>query len=596
MSAEKKHRTDQAVNPTSPQKQEKFDLQNLKNDLEYRSFLHHFQQAEFHICADILDSLDQRYPGHPILAEFRDELEIKTSARSTTDYFEQEKKRENKKSASRLTITAILSALILLITFFFSYNYFSAAAEANRLAAEQSQLNQLYQQADQLLLSGKPGPAAEIVDRISLIDPGFDNLTTLFSRIELLQALETEYQQAIKLAEENDFLQALDLFMKIDAVQPALWDVSAQIAQMEKNIRIAELLEEGDEAYQRSNWSVVIFAYEEALSLNPDLDNPLIREQLLTSYLNRIINLLEDESATIEEIEQAERYYRKSIILIPQSREFSTERLYLQEVSSNLLETKFTQLGKAGLADPNQTRGSIAAAAGYIRKAAGINPNNTALQLDFKNAELYHIGFQQFNEQNWAMAITNLSQIVLVDPGFADGNARSLLYEAYYTHGKQYFSAGFFMDALSLFEQAELLAWEDQDNLMRLFQIQIMLGDTLGKLDVYDDAVSYYQFALEAVGVIPRLSDHPNLREVLIEADNLAALEQYQEAYLAYKEFFLSVNLIYTMYEAEIQDGANVALFASENLSTMDAVLKANDLPRNMVIRIGTILKVPIFD
>ena len=34
-------------------------------------------------------------------------------------------------------------------------------------------------------------------------------------------------------------------------------------------------------------------------------------------------------------------------------------------------------------------------------------------------------------------------------------------------------------------------------------------------------------------------------------------------------------------------------LFANENLSTLDAILKANDLPTNMVISFGRVLRVP---
>ena len=219
--------------------------------------------------------------------------------------------------------------------------------------------------------------------------------------------------------------------------------------------------------------------------------------------------MLQNDSVTIDDVETAEGYYRKAVALIPQSREFASERENLQEVSSNLLQLKFAQTAKDILNDPNQTLSDVKKAASYLSKAASIDQTNSALQKDVKNVELYQVGFQDFINGDWIRAITNLSQLVDADTNFANGNAQVLLYEAYFELGQQYFSAGFYQDAINNLEQAEIVAW-DGDNRLRLFQVQILLGDTFMKTNDIENAVSYYVYALNAINMEDKLASRPS--------------------------------------------------------------------------------------
>ncbi|MFO8233158.1 MAG: hypothetical protein R6U20_10880, partial [Longimonas sp.] len=82
---------------------------------------------------------------------------------------------------------------------------------------------------------------------------------------------------------------------------------------------------------------------------------------------------------------------------------------------------------------------SIARAVSYLRRAANISPRNTAIQSDLKNAEIYQIAFNNFIDMNWVQAINYFNQIIATDANFAGGNAKILLFEAYYAVGKQYY-------------------------------------------------------------------------------------------------------------------------------------------------------------
>ncbi len=71
------------------------------------------------------------------------------------------------------------------------------------------------------------------------------------------------------------------------------------------------------------------------------------------------------------------------------------------------------------------------------------------------------------------------------------------------------------------------------------------------------------------------------------------ATSEYDSAYSALQEVLQGIDSIYINTEIEISDGACLAFFANDNLSTIDAVLEANNLPKNMVINFGRQLIVP---
>jgi len=231
-----------------------------------------------------------------------------------------------------------------------------------------------------------------------------------------------------------------------------------------------------------------------------------------------------------------------------------------------------------------------------MRKASNIEPENTALNSDLKNAEYYQIAFKNFIEMDWEQTITNLNQISSVNSNYANGNASLLLFDAYYELGKQYSSVGLYLDAINKLEQAEILAWHDSGNLIKLFQTQVILGDTFGKLNDYENAVSYYQYALNAIQVNKRLTNFPAIATKLAEANVLAAYGNYEDASKAFQEGLKGIDVVYSVSEIEIGDGVCLAFFANENLSTVEAVLEANNLPKSMVITSGRKLTVPMIE
>jgi len=566
----------------------------LSADPEYLELLERYQNAEFEMCHIILNKLEQRYPEHPELQKIRDDLELKSSAKSLESTIKNQEKRNKRKRIRNLVIFAAAALLIVIVTFIVTFSSLQRQLPPQQqVDTAATQVISLYEQADQLLDVGKPELAMEIIEQIKAIDPQFENLSQLSSRAEDLLALEVKYQAALDLVAEGQEIDALVLFQEIQAEKPGMWDVEQQITSLSSQQQIEDLLSDGNEAFQAENWNQAITAYEKVYEIDPKIDDPVMKEQLLQAYLNEIIAMLQDENASFEDIEKAEGYYRKAIALIPQDKEFTEEKLRLQEASSNLLLLQLTQTAKTILEESTQTVSSIEQAASLYRKAANIDPNNAALQQNLQNTESYKIGFQSFIDLEWESAIASLEQIITTDLNFANGKAYALLYEAYYYLGKQYDSAGLYIDAIRNYEQAEIMAWEDTDNQLKLFQVQIAIGNALGKIEDYENAVSYYEYALNAIQFAERLEDQPVISERFTEATALLAEANYEDAYLAFQDVLSDIDFIYTISEVRIGDGVCLAIFASENQSTLDAVIDANDLTNTMVIRYGRTLQVP---
>jgi tetratricopeptide (TPR) repeat protein len=243
------------------------------------------------------------------------------------------------------------------------------------------------------------------------------------------------------------------------------------------------------------------------------------------------------------------------------------------------------------LADSDQTLTTVKRAVSYLSKAVNISPENQALQSDLANAKIYQAAFQDFLNQNWARVITNLENIVETDPGFAGDKIPTMLFESYNALGQQYDAARFYQDAIINYEQAELLVWEDT-NLMRLFQVQVNLGETYGKLEDYENAVSYYLYAFNMLSESSSVDLTP-VAPLIAEANNRNVLGDYVTAFNSIQTALESVDQIYLMEELAVVDGVCLAFFAADHQSTLDAIIETNDLSDVMVINVGRIILVP---
>lgn len=566
------------------------------NDPDYLKLQDFYQQARLDEAREILSSLLEKYPAEEKLLTFQQTLEMQISLKGLSATQLKKEKRAKTRRSLKLSAFTIVSILLVIAIFTGSYLFLNQFAQKQSSISTSKIIMDYQSQVQQLLISGQPQIAIIIIDKMKTIDPSYEGLLGLETEANTLLSLETKYQVGLGLIEAKNYSEALKTMMEIETERKGLWDVSRRIVFLETEIRVQQLKTEGNRAYQQNDWTGVIDAYEQALALDPKLDDAVMKEQLLNSYLRRIIQLLESNSTSIEDIDKAENYYRKASSMIPQSRAFANERENLQEISSNLLQLKFTQTAKNLLLAKEQNLGTISDAVSYLSKAANLDPKNSTLQNDLRNAQLYQIAFQNYYEMNWDPAITNLTQLIGYDPNFSDGNAELLLFESYLMLGRQYTNFGLFQDARRNLEQAEIISFGNKQNKLRIFEVQTLLGDVIGKSGDYQNGVSYYQYALNLVNIYSFAASNVELNSKLAIADAQAAQGLFAEALSSYQqvaiEFWKSIPFV----ELEIEDGSCLAFFADTHRSTTYSILTMNNLPETTVLSFGRKLKVPKLD
>lgn len=568
----------------------------LLGDPDYENLIESYQHAHFDACVNLLNILTERYPDHPRLIEFKKDLDLQLSLKDLDQKHEKGERKQKTQRTLRMSAFTVFSVIMVLVVFGISYIFLADLIWQKASESNTSQAILLEQQVNDLLKSGQPAVALELVERIRILDADFPGLADLESRTNNLLEIEGQYQAAVGLLEEGKNLEALTILQEIEAKSPGLWDVNRLIEDAEEGIQISVYMTEGDQAYQNQDWRTAISSYEAALALDPDLDDPLMKEQLLNSYLRSIIQMLESSSTTVEDIELAEQYYRKAVAMIPQSRAFASERGNLEQVSSNLLELKFTQTANALLQERYQTFSSISSAVTYLNKAVNLNPENANLQIALKHAQLYQVAFQNVLKMDWSQAVKNLTQIVNVDPDYANGNARQLLLHAYYSLGKKYYSVGLYADARNYLEQAEILAFDLSENKLQLYEIQMALGDIFARTNEFENAASYYRYAFSKVEVLSKAPISSRLYILVSAGNELMEQGDFELAVETFQEAGEEIGQIYTVRTITAPDGATLPFFAAENNSTTEAIIAANNLPDSLTVTFGRDLQVPSID
>jgi tetratricopeptide (TPR) repeat protein len=560
---------------------------------ELSEFLKAYQKGDWELSKDLLDNLILKYPDVVQLKTYDKDLKIQLSLREISIKHTTEKKKKSIRRTANISIFTISLILLILVLIGGILTVIGNSRLEQQRLQQKEEMAAWVDQAQQLLLSGQPAAVLDIIKKIRRIDPDYPELSELQDAADQLTILEKQYQNAIDLVNTGNYEDAQKILEEIQLSRPGLWDVPRQLTLVNNHITISTLFAQAQTAHKNEDWEQVIENYEKALAIDPKLDDPVMKEQLLNGYLRTIIKMLENESSTIQDIDKAEEYYRKAVGMIPQSRTYLNERKNFQQISSSLLTLKYSQTAYLMLKDSNQTIDSISKAVSYLGKASNLSPEDQQLQIEYANAHLYQVGLLYFLNMDWDPAIENLSRLVGIQRDYADGKASTLLYEAFAARGRKYYSVGLYLDARRDFEAAEIIAWEKTANPFKLFDVQIWLGDTLGHLMDYPNAVSYYQYAFRTIDISSHLVPNSDFAKLFKAAEDLNAAGDLQAAYEKYVEALAHIGEVYSTSTKKIQDGGCLAFFAEDNLSTISAIQKVNDLLVSVTVKFSQDLIVP---
>lgn len=565
----------------------------ILRDAEYQQLLIEYQNARWEECSKLLENLLKKYPDHPRLNEFKRDFEFQYSFHQNAETSVKKTRKDQAQSGTRkgIFIGGVILAVVLFI--WGGYTILHNLTVTRQQNYAQAQIAMLSGQVESLLSSGQPEKALELVQQMKALDPENEEVSALSERTNELLAMNLLYEEAQAKIENGSNAEALALLKQIDAEVPGYRDVNQLITQTQNRIEITRVTEEATLAYKESRWEDAITGFERVSVLDPTSKDANMKEQLLNSYLHRIIQMLESDESTIEDIEKAETYYRRAIAMIPQSRVYATERENLQKISSSLLEMKYTQTASALINDPNQTLNSVNRAVNYLSKASNLNPTNAQLKTEVEKITLYQVGMQDYVEMNWAPAIEQLSRLLALDQNFADGLAAQMLYEAHIGRGNQYFAVGLYLDARKEYEAAETLAWDEGGNAMKLFLVEIDLGYTLGRLKDYQNAASYFKYAVESINYAYRAPGDPGLILDLANAVQNYNDGSFQASYEGFVNALEQKSALFTDKEINAQVGTLLAFVAGENQSTVAAVSERNQLTRMTIVTTDQVLVIP---
>jgi tetratricopeptide (TPR) repeat protein len=570
----------------------------LLEDPEYRKLLSFSQNGEWDQCRQSLERLLEKYPDHPKLIDFRADIDLQNMKQYTKTDREGEESiwKSRIKNFLRYFVLLLGAALVIgVILFAFLSNFKSTLQSTDAVTQQQNlkNLKELELQAKAMLQIGNMELLNETLQKMEALDSTYPSLAELKGSAAELELFKSQYDRALQLMSAGNSDDALTVLQKIDQERPGLWDVKSLIGKINKDKQIQVFLYEAEKAYAEQKWGDVITAYESARTMDQNINSEKIIQQLLTSYLRDVIKTLSIENPTEKDISRAESYYRKAVALIPQSKTYIEERENLRQISLQLLILKYSQSSQRILKDPNNTEISVNLAVEYLTHASELIPNNSRLKRDLDKANLYLSGLHSFNINQWDQAITQFQTIVNFDSHYPNDMVPQLLYEAYIANGQKYYLAGFYLDARKNFEAAEVLAWQQADNPLRKFEVQLKIGATLGKLDNYQDAASYFKFAFGLIKIDPKVVNAQEISSSLTEAAALFTGGKHFEAYQRYLLLMENVDQLYKMDRVSVNAGDTLVNLANKYHSTVSAIRKANGLMDSKTIKYNEDLIIP---
>lgn len=586
--------------PRTIQGKKKRLQQKLHREDAYEQLNIELRKQNYDRCIELIAELQDKYPGSREVRQYQEEIEIRLLLQRLF------KIRVRKARIRNILITVGIIFIIgfVLYTAYSSFNNFRELI-ADQLITEQetfqeskeNAVNLLLIQAQSLLESQNLDLAENVIEQLEQLDPENPNLSLLKETQTVLSDLDELYQQAQAAYSKENLDEALSLYESILLAAPDFRDVSYQIEIIEKQKNLLSKIELGDQAYLDGDWPTVIKEYEEVLDIDSSLLNKKVKEELVNSYIESIILLLAEEEATIEEIERAEVYYKRTLALIPQSKDFEEERKTLDNLILNLLIVKYLEYADTLIDQSPFDEIAVKTALNYLTNAYHLDSDNGSLENEIDKTQYYYIGLQNFYDLDWNECIAVLEQLRAVDPEFGNHIGNYVLYEAYMAYGSQRASYGLFLDARNSFEEAEFLVWNEGINTStRLFITQLNIAYSSGKSHSYEQAVSYYEYA------VGEFLDKENLRvdyqnyQKLTKAEAFANESLYFDSFYFYADFFDSANdVVYDFIEIDVLKGDSLLAIAQEYGTSIQGIVNLNELPAQiMIISSDDTLLIPI--
>ncbi|MGW8250766.1 MAG: LysM peptidoglycan-binding domain-containing protein [Anaerolineales bacterium] len=545
-----------------------------------------------------LDQLVQNYPASRELKSLKEEMRLR--ARVDDDEREDiaaEKRQRLRKNLLRLVFLALLFVAILWgVLTYSTWIQNQLLAASNRLDSQVRTIEMAakFRNGQNLMVAGRVDEALVLFEEIAAVDKQYPGLEQAMQHVNQQLDLEAKYFQAMQFLDRNDLPAALAVFESITSIDPYYKDVAIRTDEINNQFFLADLYNQADRAYQQKQWEQAASGYETIRAINQQYKQEQIEGRLLDSYLQAADSLLAAQSDSFEALESAEGYYRKALALRPQDEQVLQERERTRAIFREGLSEKYVQAALAALGGETDSIKALEVAEEYFRKAFALTPDNPDVQAQYDLAQRYLQAQDDFNQGNYDAVIESLGVLYQDDPNYASGTARQTLYEAHIARGNYLMASGEYLLALNDFQRASAIAENNPESLLSIYSAKIKVGEAFGALTNYEDAVFVYEDALELVdlSLITDKEFEPT-REKLAEADHLAEIRYYRQAYKLYKDAAPKVLTSFSALTHIVENEDYLTSLANRYHTTVEAIVKVNNLISPKQIQAGQELIIP---
>ena len=571
-----------------------------RKDPHYHALLAHFQRAEWAECLKSIDHLLKAHPGDEHLLAFKHDVQLRSEHQEHSDKQRVSDEQRHRRKVQRRAVIAALSGVIVLILLVWFISSYQAEETRKRLSAEATQTAEALavqdETADILMKAGKAEQALALYEQIQSVDPSYDGVEDAIRAAQLAMRVEDLYQQGTRAMEDGDNDKALKLLGEVEELAPEYKDTSQLIAGITQDMKIDSLLDSIDRAYGRGDSAAVIEYYEEIQATDPYLELSELDDELFVSYQDLILQIAARPDPSLEEIQAAARYYRSALALFPQSLAYSREREELQEVAIELLASQYYLQGISLLESSDYSVEGLQQSILVLQRAREKAPDSPVVDSAIEKSQLFIDSYDSIVHGDWDRAIAGFDTLYRRDANFAEGRVRYFLYEAYTSRGDLLVRNGDFGGAFRDYQAAEKFAFEDEGNLMRLFQIEVRIADALRRLGSYEQALEFYRFAFEQVAYKERLKlpEQSSLLETLEQAEAALAEGSEQAAIGHYEDAVEKSDVLYELVRITGRRGDTLPNISFENGSTLASLRSANDLGDSLILSRTQPISVPV--
>ncbi len=530
------------------------------NHPTFNSAMKHFQEGDWNASLKEVDWLLKQFPLERDLKHLRKDINI----RATMDSEERSDDAiYNRQRMLKLSIRAgAIFAVVILIGLTFSSfsDVIQEKLQFARTAIEQEvqsiELASKFRDAQALLQADRPDEAYVLLQEILERGGDFPGLQDALTNATSSSTLKTKYEEAARLLEIQDLTAARALLDEIYLESPNYRDVPVLISNLDGMSAFTELYQQSTMYFEAEQWEQALTGFETLRSMDPGFQGEQVLDQLFQSYVNAARTVLVDREDSLEALRTAENYFRKALALRPQNPEIKSER---------------------------------------------------------ELARLYIDAQADYLSGQWSEVISSLEVVHSKETDYAAGAALQTLYEAYVARGDNRLAAGEYEHALSDFQRAVILAEQDPEAVLRLYEAQLKVAEAQGAQNNYEAAVLLYRSAVE----LSRLKDRAKQSDLtqlalLEEAEYFAtsgnfsvSYERYRSAlgivpgnyclsFEPYQEALHSNTYIQSMQKHVVETGEYLTLIANRYYSTVCAIVLANEISDPNTIFLGQELLIPV--